>query len=374
VAALSEEQRLIRDNVARFLAQHYGFEERQRIIADEPGYLPDHWCQFAELGWLGLAVPESDGGLGGSLAEVALVCEQFGRSLTVCPYLSTVMAARALVLSGISPVSEPLLTGLMDGSLQIRLALEGPEVGPDPRPGEAVLSADGDGGVLSGRKVLVPYADTASHFVVSARNDEGGTGALAVVPADAPGLTVSGYRGYDGSRYGDLDLGQVAVAPGHLLHLDAGDLVETLSDETRALLCAEAAGAMRRTHELTLEYLQTREQFGQPLSAFQALQHRLVDQYVACELAESMARDAVAAVTDASNPVDRGIRVSAAKAHIGEAGRAVGQEAVQLHGGMGMTQDYPVGHYLKRLAAIDLLQGNAAHHRARFRALSDGAG
>ena len=228
-----------------------------------------------------------------------------------------------------------------------------------------------DGFRLNGRHEMVAYAACADHFLLAATVDTDQAAALFVVPAKTPGVSVTGYHTYDGGRAGDLRLDDVMVSAAARLPGDAVETMELVDDHVCAMLCVEGCGAMWSIHEQTLAYLKQREQFGQALSSFQALQHRIVDVYVDCQLGQSMAWDAVDAVGADRDPRSRKRRVSAAKAYIGDIGRRTGLEGVQLHGGMGMTDDMPVGHYLKRLSAIDMLHGDATFHRNRFRQLDD---
>lgn len=366
----TEEQQIIRDSVARYLAENYSFDQRQKQVGSADGFDPDQWRTFAELGFLGMSFPEECGGAGGSWVDAAIIAEQLGRSLIRSPYLSSVVGSGTVLLSVDEPQKTKFLTGIAEGQTLIACAFEDKTATSKLASGDPARAAKTqEGFALNGVKSLVPYAMLADQFIVSALLDD--QLCLFLVPAPMEGVEITPYKMYDGGRTGDLALSNVALDSDSRLTGDAASVIQTVADTESALLCAEASGIMWSLQEQTLEYLKTREQFGKKLGEFQALQHRLVDMYVHCELAQSLAWDAVEAVTYETNPVSRSRRVSAAKSYIGEVGRTVGKESVQLHGGIGMTDEVPIGHYLKRLTTIDHLHGGSAEHRNRFRALDD---
>jgi len=370
VIELTEEQQIIRDSVARYLSETYSFDRRQQQIASADGFDPEQWRAFAELGWLGMPFPEECGGAGGSWADAAIIAEQLGRALIRSPYLSSVIGAGTVLLSVSEPQKTKFLTGIAEGQTLIACAFDEKALASKLASGDPTCAVKTqDGFALTGVKSLVPYAKLADHFIVSALLDD--QLRLFLVPAQTEGIEITPYKMYDGSRAGDLVLSSVALDRDSLLSGDAASVIRTVSDNESAILCAEAAGIMWSVQKQTLEYLKTREQFGRKLGEFQALQHRLVDIYVQCELAQSLAWDAVDAVAQENDPSRRSRRVSAAKSYIGEVGRTVGKEGVHLHGGIGMTDEVPIGHYLKRLTTIDHLHGNSAEHRNRFLALDD---
>jgi len=370
VIELTEEQQIIRDSVTRYLDENYSFDRRQQQIGSADGFDPDQWQTFAELGWLGMSFPEECGGAGGSWVDAAIIAEQLGRTLVRSPYLSSVIGAGTVLLSVAEPQKTKYLTGIAEGQTLMACAFDEKALASKLASGDPTHAAKiSDGFALTGVKSLVPYAKLADHFIVSALLDD--QLRLFLVPAQMEEVEVTPYKMYDGSRAGDLALLGVALDRDSLLPGDAAPVIRAVADNESALLCAEAAGIMWSVQEQTLEYLKTREQFGQKLGEFQALQHRLVDMYVQCELAQSLAWDAVDAVAHETDPSSRSRRVSAAKSYIGEVGRTVGKESVQLHGGIGMTDEVPIGHYLKRLTTIDHLHGSSAEHRKRFRALDD---
>lgn len=366
---LSDEQQIIQDSVRRYLSENCSFDQRQQQIQSVHGFDRERWQSFAELGWLGMAFPEQYGGFGGTLVDAAVIHEQLGRSLLPSPYLSSVIGAgTALLCAGAEQQKSEYLAAIADGTLLISCAFTEKSTALNLADHIATLAVGTDQGYeLNGAKALVPYAGEADRFIVSASlNDRD---CLFLVPAQADGLRITEYRMYDGSRCGDMELTGVRIGTETMLPGSGADAVKATFDNETAVICLEAAGIMWSVHQQTLEYMKTREQFGQKLGAFQALQHRAVDMYVQCQLADSLAWDAVEAVVYETDKKQRSRRVSAAKAYIGETGRNVGQEGIQLHGGIGMTDALPIGHYLKRLTAIDRLHGDARFHRRRFNSL-----
>ena len=370
--SLTEEQQIFRDSVARFIADKYSFAQRQEIVATDLSFLPEHWACFAELGWLAAPFPEEYGGLGGSPVEVMLLMEQFGRGLMVSPYLSSVVLGGYLVLlGGTEAQKQDILPKLGAGELKLAFAFAEPGSRFDLHDVATIASPDGDGYLLNGRKSVVFYAETADEIIISCRTngpqrDHDGI-SLVVIDSDAAGIGNQHFQTQDGGRASELILKNVRVesdqiigAPDHAL-----SLIEQVIDHGIGAVCAEATGAMWSIYEQTLAYLKTREQFGQTLGTFQSLQHRMVDVYMKCELAQSMSYEATLNLEDA-NPVERRRAASSAKYKIAKYGRDVGQEGVQLHGGIGMTMDIPVGHYFKRLTMINATFGDAAHHLRRY--------
>ena len=371
--ALSEEQQIFKDSVARFVADEYGFAERQKIVATDAGFLDRHWATFAELGWLALPFAEDYGGLGGSPVETMVLMEQLGRGLVMSPYLASVVLGGNLVaFAGSEDQKAAILPGIAEGKLKLAFAYAEPQARYALADIATTAKPDGDGFVLSGAKSVVFYGAAADRLVVSARTAGGRREAdgvsLFVVDAGAAGLTVRGFRTQDGGRAAEVHFEGVAVgAEAALGPIDgAYPVIERTLDHAIAAVCAEATGAMWSIYEQTLEYHKTRQQFGQLLGKFQALQHRMVDVYMKCELASSMAYEATLHLDD-PDPAVRRRAASAAKYEIAKYGRDVGQEGVQLHGGIGMTMDVPIGHYFKRLSLINASFGDGPHHLARYR-------
>ncbi|MFO0990004.1 MAG: acyl-CoA dehydrogenase family protein [Alphaproteobacteria bacterium] len=369
--AFTDEQKLLADSVARFVAKDYPFESRRKLMAGDEGWSRDTWKAFAELGWLAAPFGEEQGGLGGGPVEAAIVMEGFGKGLVLEPYLPTVVLGGSLLAAG---GRRDLVAALAEGGLQLALAWVEPKARFDLARVETRAARTNGGFSLSGRKGVAFNAASADWIVVPARtaggfDDKQGI-TLFLVPKGAKGLTLRPYRTVDGQRAAEVTLENVTLGPDAVLgEVDWGHpLLEAAIDRGIAAVCAEAAGIMAHMVATTRDYLKTRKQFGVPLASFQVLQHRSVDMYVLSEQAASMAWRA-AVLADAREPADRARAVSAAKAWIGKAGRKVGQEAIQMHGGMGMTDEMPISHYFKRLTMIDTLFGDQRFHRRRFAAL-----
>ena len=364
---LSDEQRQIQDATTRLLADRYSFEARKAYLTEPAGYSRELWAAFAELGLLGVPFADSLGGLGGGAVEVMLVMEAFGRALTLEPYLATVILAGSILRQAGGEAQHRLIRDLIAGELTLAVATSEAQAGCDPADISTRARSVGGGWVIEGAKSLVLHGDSADRLIIPARigggqRDPDGV-ALFLVDPKAPGVTRRGYATHDGRRAADLTLQAVRTDAGALLG-SAGSglpLLVRAIDEASAALCAEAVGAMAVLQEITLEYLKTRRQFGVPIGSFQALQHRAVEMFVALEQARSMAQFAALSAAD-ERPAARHAAISAAKAHIGKAARYIGQEAIQMHGALGMTLDYAAGHYFKRLTLIDLTFGDARHH------------
>lgn len=358
-----EEQQQFADALRRWVDKDYSFEARKKIIHSEAGVSGEAWATLVELGMLALPVPEQQGGFSGSAVDMMVVMQELGRGLVVEPYFATVLGAQFLKLAG---GQEGLLERVAAGELKLACALGEQQ---SRHALNDVQATDGAGtGVISGRKTVVMHGAQAGAFIVSARSsgaqrDVDGI-SLYVVQRDAPGVQVTDYRTIDGQRAATVEFDE---APGTLLGSQGKGwpLLEAASDYGAALLCAEAVGAMDAIFAATLEYLKTRQQFGAPIGKFQALQHRMADMFIHLEQARSMAM--LAAVKVGSNDDEERRRVvSAAKVRINHAARFVGQQAVQLHGGMGVTDELPAAHYFKRLAMIEVTLGDADHHLERF--------
>ncbi len=367
---LTEEQRLLRDSVDRLIADRYEFEARKKIMAEPDGWSCAVWAQYAELGILGLPFEEKHGGFGGGPVETAIVMEAFGRGLVLEPYLATVILGAGLVrAAGDEALQAALLPQVAAGKTLLAFAHVERQSRYDLADVTATAKRDGDGWVLDGAKSVVLHGDVADKLFVTARvsggrRDRDGIG-LFMLDANAAGVSRRGYRTQDNLRAAEVTLaGARAEAalgePGAAL-----PVVERVVDEAIAALCAESVGVLTSMQELTTEYLKTRKQFGVTIGSFQALQHRAVDMLVSVEQARSMALFAgvMAAETDAA---ERTRAISAAKVQIGRSGKHVGEEAVQLHGGIGVTMEYKVGHYFKRQTMIDLMFGTADEHLAKL--------
>jgi pimeloyl-CoA dehydrogenase small subunit len=373
--SLSDEQTLLQDSVARFVQNDYPFEARQRVIREDPGFSRAHWRTFAELGWLGVPFSEADGGFGGGAVESMLMLEQFGLALVVEPFLPTVvLAGGALKIAGDAKQKAAHLAGIIDGSIHGALAFAEPQGRYNLADLTTSAKQDGDGWVLDGYKAVVLNGPAADILVVSARTaggqrDRDGV-SLFLVPGDADGVSRRDYPTVDGLRAAEITFSDVHLGADALLG-EAGQglaVLEQVIDEGILAVGAEAVGAMEAAHKATVEYCKTREQFGQPIGQFQVLQHRMVDMFMEHEQAKSLMYMAAMRLDEGYGPEARKA-VSAFKVQVGKSGRFVGQNAVQLHGGMGMTDELNVGHYFKRLTTIDTLFGNVDFHLKRFGAL-----
>lgn len=373
--SFSDEQTLLSDSVEKFIQNDYPFEARQKLIKTEPGFGLDNWRVFAELGWLGIPFSEADGGFGGSAVDTMILMEQFGKGLVVEPFLaSIVLAGGALKTIGSKTQKESLLAGLIDGSKQAALAFAEPQGRFNLADLTTTASQDGSGYRLSGYKCVVLNGPAADFFVVSARTsgdqrDEEGV-SLFIVPADADGVSRRDYPTVDAFRASELTFEDVTVGADALLGTLGGGypIIEQVIDEGILAVGSEAVGCMEVLYKATVEYCKTREQFGQPIGKFQVLQHRMVDMFMEHEQSKSLMYMAAMRLDEGYSDEAKKA-VSAFKVQVGKSGRFVGQGAVQLHGGMGMTDELNVGHYFKRLTMIDTLFGNVDFHLKRFGAL-----
>ena len=362
---LTDEQRLLKDSVDRLIADQYQFEQRKKYMTEPEGWSLGVWQQYAELGLLGLPFAEAHGGFGGGAVETMIVMEAFGRGLVLEPYFATVILGGGLLRRAATPAQQQaLLPQVTQGKLKLALAHVERQSRYDLADVATTARQDGAVWVLDGAKSVVLHGDCADRLLVTARvsgnrRDREGVGLFLVDPS-AAGVTRRGYPTQDGLRAAEVTLSGVRV-PRDDAMVNALPAIEHVVDEAIAALCAEAVGTMQAMHETTLEYLKTRQQFGRPIGQFQVLQHRSVDMLVALEQARSMAMFAAVMAGD-ENAAERRRAIAAAKVQIGRSGRHIGQEAIQLHGGIGMTMEYKVGHYFKRMTMIDKLFGDADVH------------
>jgi pimeloyl-CoA dehydrogenase small subunit len=370
---LSPEQELVRDSVARLIKDRYGFEARKTYQASPQGWSEALWRDYAEMGLLGAPFAEEDGGFGGGAVETMIVMEQFGKALALEPYLQTVVLCGALLKHGASEKQRAeLIGGIAAGDLRLSFAQMEKQSGYDLNDVALSAAKDGDGGfLLNGEKTLVGQGDSANKLIVSARvrgerRDRNGIG-LFLVDANAHGLTRRGYPTQDGHRAAEISFANVRVTPHDVLGAPDGavSVIERAVDETIAALAAEAVGAMSEALTMTVDYLKTRKQFGVTIGSFQALQHRAADMTVALEQARSMMYLA-AMMAGEENAAERAKTLSAVKAQIGRSAKFIGQQAVQMHGGIAMTYEYKVGHLFKRLTMIDTAYGDADVHIRRL--------
>lgn len=372
----SEEQNMLRDSAERYLRDNYSFDSRQAAVKQASGFDAVQWQAFADLGWLAMTFDEDSGGFGGGALETMILCEQFGKFLVLEPYLESVVMVGGLIEAGAQPaIKEQYLTSLIAGGLQGAFAyLEEGSVA-DPTHVKAIAEPRADGFILNGSKTVVLNGPEADFFIVSVR-----TGAnhkvssqgisLFVVAKDNPGLSLKNYKTYDGRSASELHMTDVAVSNLALVgELDNGFAIAApIFSRAIVAVCAEAVGAMDALLAATVDYTKQRKQFGQSISGFQVLRHRMVDMFMEIELTRSLLM-ATAWKLD-NNAPDAEQCVAALKAKVGKAGRYVSHNAVQLHGGIGTTDEFSVGHYFKRLATIGVMFGSRDSHLSRYSQLS----
>ena len=371
----SDEQRLLKDSAERFVRENCTLERRSALVAGEPGYSERSWRQMAELGWLGVNVPEEFGGIGGGPVETMVLMEAFGAGLVVEPFFPSVVLGAGLVeMAGSEAQKKAILPALVAGELKLAFAWVESQAGYDLFDVETTAERRDGGYVLNGAKGVVLGAASADRLVVCARTGAGsrdrvGIG-LFLVDRGASGVKLRDYRTVDGLRAAEIAFENVAVGEDAVLGDPEAALpaIETVADRAIAALCAEAVGAMDVIVRDTAEYLKTRKQFGRPIGAFQVLQHQFTDMLMASEEARSMMYVATLRLGE-RDAVQRAKAVSGAKHLVGKHGRLIGQRAIQLHGGMGMTEEMAVSHYFKRLTMIDIMFGDEAYHLKRYAAL-----
>jgi pimeloyl-CoA dehydrogenase small subunit len=374
---LSEEQSILKDSVERLLTENYGFEQRKKILGSPEGWSGEMWGRYAELGLLALPFAEEHGGVGGGPMETMIVMEAMGRALALEPFFSTVVLGGGFLrLGGTTEQQAEIIPAIAEGSRKLAFAQVERQSRFDLNHVETAARKDGGDYLISGAKGVVLHGDTADQLIVTARTagdarDANGVGVF-VVDAKASGVTRRGYAMQDGLRGAEISFDKVRVPASAVLGdpEDGLPLVERVVDQAIAALAAEAVGVMAAMQALTVEYLKVRKQFGVPIGQFQVLQHRAVDMYVALEQARSITLYATM-MSDSDDTTERSRAAHAAKAEIGRGGRSVGEGAVQLHGGVGMTMEYAVGHYFKRMTMIDLMFGDSEHH---LRALAESGG
>lgn len=372
---LSTEQQLLKDSVEKFVQDEYDFAKRMASANSEEGFSRDNWRTFAELGWLSIPIPEECGGFGGNPVDVMVVMEAFGKALVAEPYLTTVILGAGLVReAGSTAQQKAVLPAVAEGRTLLAFAFAEPQSRYDLHDVTCTATKTDAGWVLHGTKSVVLHGPTADQFVVSARTsgeqrDHDGV-SLFIVPRDAAGLERIDARAFDKVPVSELHFDNIALNADAVLGTPGAALpaIERVVDEAIAALCADAVGAMEALHAATNDYMKTRTQFGQPIGRFQVLQHRMVDMYMELEQARSLTY--LATLKLGADEDERRRATSCAKAQIGNAGKFVGGQAVQLHGGMGMTDELNVSHYYKHLMMVDILFGNSEHHLKRFTGLT----
>ncbi|CAA0079024.1 Flavoprotein desaturase PigA [Zhongshania aliphaticivorans] len=368
--SLTEEQVMLKDSVAKFLADNYAPEQREALVKQDAGYSEAHWNSFSELGWLTIPFSEELGGFGGNIADVTAVMEEFGKVLVVEPYWSSIiLTGQLLARSSNQELKSRLMPEVISGQSQLSFAWLEDQAGFSLSHVATTATKHGEGYNLTGAKRLVLNA-AADQFIIAARvsgdiNSESGL-CLFIVDAKNPAINIERVRLMDGQYACNITFTDLFVAQHDMLTTegDAYPLIAEVVDEALVALCAEAVGAMTYLYKATTEYANTRKQFGVAIGSFQALQHRMVDMFMATEQCRSLLIRAQCAILDGSD--ERSQDIAVLKAMVGKYGRKVAEEAVQLHGGMGVTNEMPIGHYLKRLMMIDMYFGGSDIHRRRF--------
>ena len=371
---LSEEQQMLRDALSRFVDDNYDLESRQKNAAASGGFSKDHWGTMAELGWFALPFDEADGGFGGTQIDNMVVMEQVGRGLVVEPFFASVVLGGGVLKRAASTEQKAkLVPGIIDGTRQLTLAYAEEQARFDLHDVTTTGRKEGDGYVLNGQKSMVANAETATQIIVSARTgggqiDESGI-SLFIVDAEAEGVTLTNFPTVDGGRASEISFENVRVDASALIGAegDGFGVLRNVANDAIVALCAEAVGAMETLYKDTVAYTQEREQFDHPLSDFQVLQHRMVEMFMEYEQCKSLLFRATMELASGDS-VEAQRAVHAVKHMIGKAGTFIGENAVQLHGGMGMTEELRVGHYFKRLLVIDAQFGNADYHLEQFAA------
>lgn len=371
----TEEQDMVRDGLTRMVRENYDWETRRAVVASEAGWRPEVWAQLAELGILGMPFSEDDGGFGGGAVDSMVVMEEFGKGLVVEPFVPTVVCAGGFLKhAGTAAQKEEHIGGIVDGSRVFAFAYAEPRGRYDYANLETTAKKEGGDYLLNGHKAVVVGAPWASHLIVTARTSGGRTDkqgiSVFVVDKAAKGVVTRDYPTIDGRHASEIYFENVSVPAEALIGEEGAalPLIERVSDEAIAAQCAEACGAMKIAHTMTVEYSRQRKQFGVPIGKFQVLQHRMVDMYTEYEQAISLTYLATLRLDAAER--ERKLAVSAAKVRLGQAAHHIGQEAIQIHGGMGMTDELAIGAYFKRLTIFDSEFGNVDHHMKRHIALS----
>ena len=370
----NEEQSLIQDQVDQFVQKEYDWETRQSLSNSELGFGEDNWKKFAELGWLGISVSEDSGGFGGSAIESMLIMEAFGKGLVVEPFLETVIMAGGLIDDhGSDQQKSSFLEPAIAGEMHLALAYAEPQSRFNLSDVVTEAKADGDNFIINGYKSVVMNGPSADQIIVSARTsgtqlDENGI-SLFIIDANASGLDKTNYKTVDGRRASDLTFENVSVTKENLIgDQDKGfEILDSAIDKAILAISAEAVGAMEVLYKTTVEYTKTREQFGTAIGKFQVLQHRMVDMFMEYEQCKSLLY--MATMKHEEKAEDAKKAISGLKYQVGKAGKFIGQQAVQLHGGMGVTDELNVGHYFKRLTTVGTIFGNTDYHLKKYSSL-----
>ncbi|MEW5057234.1 MAG: acyl-CoA dehydrogenase family protein [Cycloclasticus sp.] len=373
---LSEEQNMLKDSVSRFVQNQYDFDTRRKIVEAEEGFSRENWQTFADLGWLSIPFTEAQGGFAGSVLDSMVVMEEMGKGLVAEPFVATVLLFGGLLSNSSNSAShQATIQAIIDGEVQGAFAYLERQSRFEVTDIKTTATKNSDGYSLNGEKTVVFNGASADKIIVSARTsgeqfDQQGI-SLFMIDANAQGIEKTTYRLMDGQRVANIVLNDVQVSADQLVgELDvAYPLMQTVINEVMIAICAEALGIMQVLNETTIEYAKTRKQFGVAIGSFQALQHRMVDTFMACEQSQSLLLRA--AGSHAAGNKESELDILALKVMVGRAGKLIGGEAIQIHGGMGITDELNVGHYVKRLMMINTTFGDADYHQQKFSAISN---
>lgn len=372
----SDEQQMLQDSVQKFVHSQYDFDTRRKFIESDKGFSDENWNLFAELGWLTVPFREEDGGFGGSAVDLMVVMEEFGKGLVVEPFVPTAVISGGLISElGSAEQKESLISSIMEGGLQLATAYAEADSRYNLASVGTTASKNGDTYTLNGDKIVVLNGPAADKILVVARTsgeklDRDGI-SVFLVDAGSEGLTTRNYANVDGHRAAEVHLSNVQVGADALLGAEGQALaaLEKVIDRAAVAVSAEAVGAMDSLLKKTVEYAKTRKQFGVAIGTFQALQHRMSEMFIECQLARSIVIMAAMTLDGNGSDAEKAKAVSAAKSRVGRAMRKVGQEAVQIHGGIGVTDELDVGHFFKRVTTIENLFGNTDYHTLRYAGL-----
>ena len=360
----SDEQNMLRDQVLKFCETNYDFIDREKILVSETGYSEENWKQFADLGWLAVPFKEDNGGFNFGPIELTVLFEEFGKALVVEPYLSSVVMSGTVLEGSNHAEKSSIIEKIIAGECQVSVAYAEPNIGYNFLECLTTVSNGDNGMKLNGSKSLVLNAGNADQFIILAKKD--GSPCMVLIDSQSDGLSVQSFKTLDGQTCGELTFENVQVDDQSVLAEgdDAEKLFNKMVDISILCISAEAVGAMTASYTKTVQYTKEREQFAQPISNFQVLQHRMVDMFIETELTKSLLIKATLQL-DSDDP-DAVNTISALKVQVGKAGRLIGQHAVQLHGGMGVSNEMSIGHYLKRFTAIDSMFGNTQYHINKY--------
>jgi hypothetical protein len=360
----SDEQNMLREQVLKFCETNYEFANREKILLLDGGYDPKNWKQFAELGWLAIPFSEENGGFNFGPIELTVLFEEFGKALVVEPYLSSVVMSGTILEGSNHPAKQAMLESIITGDQQISVAYAEANIGYNFLECVTTLTEEGDGFILNGCKTLVLNALNSSQFIVLATLN--GTPALVLVETDVEGLAVQNFKTLDGQTCGELTFENLELKSDSLVASgdEAISLFNKMLDIATLCISAEAVGAMTASYQKTVSYTKERQQFSQPISNFQVLQHRMVNMFIETEMTKSLLIKATLQLD--SDDLEASKTISALKVQVGKASKYVGQQAVQLHGGMGVSNEMSIGHYLKRFTVIDSMFGNTQHHINKY--------